>query len=78
MGIISYVGALVKLVPLLRQLVDSAEVLFPEGGSGAKKLEAVKNWLSEAARILGVAEQTFAAAWPLLDSAITLLVKSSK
>lgn len=78
MGFLEILKLLTKLVPLLRQFVDSAEHLFPEGGKGQEKLGIVKGWLEEASKALGFTHASFEAAWPLINIAITGVVKALK
>lgn len=78
MGFLEVLKLLTKLVPMLRQFVDSAEHLFPEGGKGQEKLGIVKNWLEEASNALGFTSSAFEASWPLINIAITGIVKALK
>lgn len=62
------------LVPLMKQLVQTAESLFPAGGQGAAKLAWVKDEISKAFDGLDGVVVTFAQVWPKLEDMIKLYV----
>lgn len=67
-----------KLMPLVIQLVDMVEHLFPVGSKGAIKLEMVKGMLTTAATTSGVAVSTVDAVWPVVSALISGIVAIRK
>lgn len=62
------------LVPVVRELIDDAEKLFPEGGKGSDKLAAVKAGLEAFwAQVSGDAA-VLMTAWPTIQAFIGGLV----
>lgn len=59
---------LINLLPLLIQLIKSVEAAIPEKGQGAVKLALIKE-------ILIAADSTLSAFWPIIEIAISALVK---
>lgn len=68
------VAAAAALMPLVNTAITTVEALFPEGGSGAAKLEAVKQILAAAWSKVQGAEATFEEVWPMLEGVIAALI----
>lgn len=62
------------LVPLAKQLVQTAESLFPAGGQGATKLEWVRGQIEIAFKGLDGVVTSFGDIWPKLADLINLYV----
>ncbi len=62
------------LVPMVKQLVQTAESLFPAGGQGQTKLSWVKDELEKIFGGLDGVVMTFAQVWPKLEDIIKLYV----
>lgn len=60
---------IIRLLPALARLVETAENLFPEGGKGAAKLALVKEWLA----LAGFDDP---GRWALVETLIAGLVKA--
>lgn len=69
---------LAVVLPLLKQLIDAAEPLFPGSGNGAKKLEVVRVGLQSAINVVGDATVSFDAIWPMISPVIGAIVAVSK
>jgi len=77
-SIINDAKLLVSLLPVLSQLVDQVEQLFPQGGKGQQKLELVKTALQHASQVAGSTEATFNSVWPTLSSMVSSIVALKK
>ncbi len=60
---------IINLLPLLVSIIKSVESAIPEKGQGATKLAMIKE-------ILIAADSTIAAIWPIIDMAISAIVKA--
>jgi hypothetical protein len=71
---ITYGSAVQSAVGLLPGMIQSAETLLPVKGSGAQKLEMVKNWVQGALAFEGHAAEVIEAIWPRVEPVIATLV----
>lgn len=78
MAILSILSLIVHLLPLVAQLVQQAEAVFPEQGSGAHKLELVRSTLEAAYTTANTTETAFHQVWPALNGAISATVAGYK
>lgn len=71
---ISIIKAIIAILPILRELITAAEVLFPAQGAGVQKLELVKTLLQNAYNAATEIEAPFASIWPTVASVIGYVV----
>jgi len=61
----------------LPKLVKAAEEMIPESGKGAEKFAAVKEAVTVAAQVAGMADKALAVVTPLIDSKINAAVATT-
>jgi hypothetical protein len=71
---IAYGSAVQSAVSLLPGLIQSAEALLPQKGSGLQRLDMVKNWVQGALQWEGHAVEVVEAIWPKVEPVIATLV----
>jgi len=67
-----------SLLPIVHDAVAQVELLFPQGGNGAKKLDMVKGIIEQAMSVTGAASGAFSSVWPVLETAISGIVSLKK
>ena len=72
------IGALQGLLPVIGQVVDSAEALFPHAGAGAQKLDWAVTFLKGALTKAGNIVTDVEALVPLLTGVINNVVAAAK
>ena len=73
-AILQAIKLVFSLLPLIHDAVNQIELLFPQGGVGAQKLEMVKGVIEKAMAAYGVAGDTFGAIWPMISGLISSFV----
>jgi hypothetical protein len=76
--VLNTLSAIRTLIPLVVQLVDTLEAAMPQGGQGAKKLEAARAILQTAVADMDGIGATFDAIWPALSAIISARVAIAK
>lgn len=76
--IIATARAISSLLPMLHDVIDQVEALFPAGGFGAQKLEIAKHIIDKAIAAVGISETSFANIWPALENIIAVIVAFKK
>jgi hypothetical protein len=71
---LAYGSAVTSAVNLLPGMIQSAEGLLPQKGSGPQKLDMVKNWIQGALAWEGHAAEVIEAIWPKVEPVIATLV----
>lgn len=74
--LIAVAKAVAVLWPLAIQFVEQVELLLPESGNGAAKLQMVKTWLKAAYESIEGLSTTFDDVWPTIERLIEALVAS--
>lgn len=59
----------IKLIPVIIELLKAIEAAIPEQGQGAAKLQAVR-------QILELTDSSIKEAWPMVQGVIEVLVKT--
>lgn len=59
----------IKLIPVIIELLKTIEAAIPEQGQGAAKLQAVR-------QILELTDNSIKEAWPMVQGVIEVLVKT--
>ena len=59
----------IKLIPVIIELLKTIEAAIPEQGQGAAKLQAVR-------QILELTDSSIKEAWPMVQGVIEVLVKT--
>ena len=72
------VAALQNLLPIIGQVVDAAEGLFPNAGSGATKLAWAENFIKGVLTKAGQAVADVESLAPLVTGAINSVVAAAK
>lgn len=64
------------VMPVLRDLILSAEQALPEAGNGRAKLEMVRGWVDALIRTDSQLQAGVDGAWPLIEGAVGVMVKT--
>lgn len=72
--VLARLALLMQLLPALSKFITEVESMFPQGGAGQAKLEAVRQMLEAAFAGINGLTTTFEEVWPLLHAAIGSLV----
>lgn len=68
---------LIQILPLISGFVQQVENMFPTGGAGATKLEAVRKLLESVYEEMGDIGVTFTELWPSLSKAVAAIVAAA-
>lgn len=72
------ISTVITLLPQVISLVKTVEKAMPEGGKGDQKLEMVREMLEKAHVVAGGTKEEIAKVWPIIDAAISGIVKMTK
>lgn len=78
MNYLDLMKKVLQLMPVITQMVDAIEQLFPAGGNGALKLEMVKGLLTSGTNKGDMAVEAIESIWPMLSVLISFIVKLRK
>lgn len=74
MQFITIAKTVISLIPLIIQAITAIEAAFPQGGTGAAKLEVVKSALKTASDVSSDLVGNFDAYWPVIEKVISSVV----
>lgn len=78
MSFLAIVKLVLQLLPLIEQIVQAAEDLFPQQGAGAQKLSLVKGALETAYSTGNAVEGSFEQIWPTVNNVVTNIVAAKR
>lgn len=78
MSFLAIVKLVLQLLPLIEQIVQAAEDLFPQQGTGVHKLAVVKGALETAYTTGNQVEGSFEQVWPTINNVVSNIVAAKK
>jgi len=78
MQFLAVLKAFMQLLPIIHEMIDKYEILFPGNGQGSKRLAAVKAAVQGAIVVGDNGSTLFNALWPIIEKEIAEAVSFKK